>query len=293
MEVSESVATAREISHRVLIRVREARLPSVAAALAFTTLLSLVPLMTVGFAILAVFPAFDAWRDQVESLLYTNLIPATSDVVSSYLQEFSGQAGTLTGLGLSVLVITALLLFSTIEDAFNDIWGVQKGRKFIQRLLLYWAMLTLGPILLVISLALTSYVGTWIIDDLIEKPGYASLWVLRALPVFLEGLGFLMMYLIIPSREVQFRFALVGALIAVVLFELAKYGFVVFIGNFDTYQVIYGALWTIPVFLVWIYLSWLVTLLGACVSAELGNSKKNPTPPPRVRPVVGGKSPRL
>jgi len=250
--VSESVATAREISHRVLIRVREARLPSVAAALAFTTLLSLVPLMTVGFAILAVFPAFDAWRDQVESLLYTNLIPATSDVVSSYLQEFSGQAGTLTGLGLSVLVI-----------------------------------------LLVISLALTSYVGTWIIDDLIEKPGYASLWVLRALPVFLEGLGFLMMYLIIPSREVRFRFALVGALIAVVLFELAKYGFVVFIGNFDTYQVIYGALWTIPVFLVWIYLSWLVTLLGACVSAELGNSKKNPTPPPRVRPVVGGKSPRL
>ena len=291
--MSESVATAREISHRVLIRVREARLPSVAAALAFTTLLSLVPLMTVGFAILAVFPAFDAWRDQVESLLYTNLIPATSDVVSSYLQEFSGQAGTLTGLGLSVLVITALLLFSTIEDAFNDIWGVQKGRKFIQRLLLYWAMLTLGPILLVISLALTSYVGTWIIDDLIEKPGYASLWVLRALPVFLEGLGFLMMYLIIPSREVRFRFALVGALIAVVLFELAKYGFVVFIGNFDTYQVIYGALWTIPVFLVWIYLSWLVTLLGACVSAELGNSKKNPTPPPRVRPAVGGKSPRL
>ena len=109
--MSESISTAREVSHRVLIRVREARLPSVASALAFTTLLSLVPLMTVGFAILAVFPAFDAWRGQVESLLYTNLIPATSDVVSSYLQEFSGQAGTLTGLGLSVLVITALLLF--------------------------------------------------------------------------------------------------------------------------------------------------------------------------------------
>ena len=206
--MSESVSTAREVSYRVLVRVREARLPSVASALAFTTLLSLVPLMTVGFAILAVFPAFDAWRGQVESLLYTNLIPATGDVVSSYLQEFSGQAGTLTGLGLSVLVITAL-------------------------------------------------------------------------------------YLIIPSREVRFRFALVGALIAVALFELAKYGFVFFIGNFDTYQVIYGALWTIPVFLVWIYLSWLVTLLGACVSAELGNTKKTPIPPPRVRPVVGGKSPRL
>ena len=95
--MSESVSTARDVSYRVLIRVREARLPSVASALAFTTLLSLVPLMTVGFAILAVFPAFDAWRGQVESLLYTNLIPATSDVVSSYLQEFSGQAGTLTG----------------------------------------------------------------------------------------------------------------------------------------------------------------------------------------------------
>ena len=150
---------------RVLARVREARLPAAASALAFTTLLSLVPLVTVSLSILSMFPFFAEWRDDVEQMLYTNLVPATGDVVRSYLQEFAGQAGQLTGLGLVVLVVTALLLLSEIENALNTIWGMHKGRTFSQRVLLYWAMLTLGPVLLVVSLALTTSLSAFAIAE--------------------------------------------------------------------------------------------------------------------------------
>ena len=275
---------------RVLARVREARLPAAASALAFTTLLSLVPLVTVSLSILSMFPFFAEWRDDVEQMLYTNLVPATGDVVRSYLQEFAGQAGQLTGLGLVVLVVTALLLLSEIENALNTIWGMHKGRTFSQRVLLYWAMLTLGPVLLVVSLALTTSLSAFAIAEWLPNEGGAAAGIIGSLPILLEAVGFLLLYMIVPSRSVPFRFALIGAVIAVGLFELAKFGFVIFISNFGTYQLIYGALWTIPVFLIWIYLSWLVTLLGACVSAELASTKKAPVPPPRVRPVIGGKA---
>ena len=141
---------------RVLNRIKTERLPSVASALAFTTLLALVPLLTVVFAILSMFPFFVEWRDEIETFLYSNLAPATGDAVQTYLRDFAGQSGSLTGLGLAGLLVTALLLLSTIEDAFNQIWTVRKGRTLSQRLLLYWAMLPLGPVLMVTSIALTT-----------------------------------------------------------------------------------------------------------------------------------------
>ena len=272
-----------------MLRVRQGHLHRVASALAFTTLLALVPLLTVSFAILSLFPFFSSWRDEIEGFLYSNLVPATGDVVSAYLQEFASQAGTLTGLGLVVLMATALLLLSTIEDAFNGIWGVHKGRTAIQRLLLYWAMLTLGPILVVASLSLTSYLGAFVMLDLVPSAQPLSGGVLVALPWLLEGAGFLLMYLIIPNCPVRLRCALMGAVLATGLFELAKMAFIVFIANFSTYQIIYGALWTIPVFLVWIFVSWLVTLLGACVVAEMTALAMARPSVPRVRPVIGTK----
>ena len=154
--MTDALSKLRYTALRVIARVREARLPTVASALAFTTLLSLVPLLTVSLSILSMFPFFAEWRDEVERMLYTNLVPATGDVVRTYLQDFASQAGQLTGLGLGVLVVTALLLLSEIENALNTIWGMHKGRSFSQRVLLYWAMLTLGPVLLVVSLALTT-----------------------------------------------------------------------------------------------------------------------------------------
>ena len=270
---------------RILARIKTERLPSVASALAFTTLLALVPLLTVMFAILSiVFPFFVEWRDEIETLLYSNLAPATGDAVQTYLREFSGQVGSLTGLGLAGLLVTALLLLSTIEDAFNQIWSVAKGRTLSQRLLLYWAMLTLGPILMVISIAVTTYLGSNVLGQWVSVASGPHEVVLGALPVLLQALGFFLMYLIVPSCPVRPRSALVGAVVTLALFELTKFGFVIFISNFDTYQIIYGAMWSIPVFLLWIYLSWLVILLGACISAEIDVGPKAPDPLPEWRP---------
>ena len=266
---------------RVFSRVRQGHLHRVASALAFTTLLALVPLITVSFSILSLFPFFSSWRGSVEDFLYSNLVPATGEVVSGYLREFSSQAGTLTGLGRVALMATALLLLSTIEDALNGIWGVRKGRTPMQRLLLYWAMLTLGPILVAASLSLSSYLGSLVFLDLIPDKQLVSTMAL------LEGLGFLLIYLVIPNCLVRFRYALTGAITAMVLFEMAKHVFILFIANFNTYQIIYGVLWTIPVFLVWIFVSWLVTLLGACVAAEMAVLASAVVPAPRMRPVMG------
>ena len=268
-------------------RVRQGRLHSVASALAFTTLLALVPLITVSFSILSLFPFFASWRGSVEDFLYSNLVPATGEVVSGYLREFSSQAGTLTGLGLIALMATALLLLSTIEDALNGIWGVRKGRTLLQRLLLYWAMLTLGPILVVASLSLSSYLGSLVFLDLMPSLQLVSATVLPALPILVEGLGFFLMYLVIPNCPVRFRYALTGAITAMVLFEIAKNMFIFYVANFNTYQIIYGVLWTIPVVLVWIFVSWLVTLLGACVAAEMAVLVSAVVPAPRMRPVMG------
>ena len=259
----------QQMIRRILARIKTERLPSVASALAFTTLLALVPLLTVMFAILSMIPFLVEWRDEIETLLYSNLAPATGDAVQTYLREFAGQAGSLTGLGLAGLLVTALLLLSTIEDAFNQIWSVAKGRTLSQRLLLYWAMLTLGPILMVISIAVTTYLGSNVLGQWVSAASGPHEVLLGALPVLLQALGFFLMYLIVPSCPVRPRSALVGAVVTLALFELTKFGFVIFISNFDTYQIIYGAMWSIPVFLLWIYLSWLVILLGACISAEI------------------------
>ena len=281
---------SRKVFRRILARLKIERLPSVASALAFITLLALVPLLTVMLAILSMFPFFVEWRDEIQTLLYSNLAPATGDAVQTYLQEFAGQAGSLTGLGLAGLLVTALFLLYTIEDAFNQIWSVSKGRTLSQRLLLYWAMLTLGPILMVISIAVTTYLGSNILGHWVSMASEPHEVVLGALPVLLQVLGFFLMYLIVPSCPVRPRSALVGAVVALVLFELTKCGFVIFISYFDTYQIIYGAMWSIPVFLLWIYLSWLVILLAACISAEIDETTKSPGPLPRVAPVI--KSPR-
>ena len=271
---------------RIATRVKMSRLPSVASALAFTTVLSLVPLLTVVFAILSMFPFFFEWRDEIETFLYSNLVPATGDAVKTYLQEFAGQAGTLTGLGLAALLVTALLLLSTIEDAFNNIWNIPKGRTLSQRLLLYWAMLTLGPVLMVTSLALTTYLGSTVLSRWIPAAPGLNTAVIQTLPILLQGLGFFLMYLIVPSCAVRAKSALGGAVVAVALFELTRFGFVVFIANFNTYQIIYGAMWSIPVFLLWIYLSWLVTLFGACIAAEVNAAPKGAESLPRVAPVM-------
>ncbi len=243
----------------------------VASALAFSTLLALVPLLTVAFSTLSLFPVFEQWSGAIEAFLYRNFVPQLGDQVQVYLQEFSANAGKLTVLGLVFLIISTLFLLATIEDTFNDIWQVKAGRTWVQRLLVYWAMLTLGPILIAISLSVSSYLlSLSIINDQAVLVGIKS-HLLSSLPFLLQLMTFVFFYLVVPYCDVQFRHALVGGIVASVLFELAKMAFGLYIINFNSYQRIYGTIAILPVFLIWIYLSWLVVLIGAYIVAIFGN----------------------
>jgi len=254
---------------RVVKHFRSDRCLRVASALSFTTLLALVPLVTVIFSMFSLFPVFDKWALEVQSFLFQNFVPAAGETVRQYLAEFSSKAGRLTAVGLVVLLLSALLLLSTIEDAFNDIWRVKKGRAVFLRLLTYWAVITLGPMLMVVSLSMSStLLSLKVISDQSLIATATGLF-LSYMPVLFEFVCYVLFYKAIPNTEVKLRHAVIGALVATLFFELAKYGFALYILNFKSYQLIYGALATIPIFFVWVYVSWIVMLVGAVLAAVL------------------------
>jgi membrane protein len=234
-----------------------------AAALSYTTLLSLVPLMAVGFAFLSPFPVFQRLSDQIQDFIFQNFVPATGQVVKEHLMSFTKQTSRLTAVGIVVLVVTSLLMLSTIEKAFNEIWEVRERRKPLSAFMVYWAVLTLGPLLVGASLAVTSY--------LVSLPGFSNAaetlevrqTLLSMMPFILTSIAFTLLYVAIPYRSVPVHHALLGGMVAALLFEVAKRGFALYVTRFPTYETIYGALATIPIFLVWIYVSWTVILLGA------------------------------
>lgn len=262
---------------RVYRHFYEERCFRVAAALSYTTLLAIVPLFTVVVSILSVFPMFDNWSETLEEQMFATFVPTAGDVVRSYLDQFTEQAGRLTAVGLVALLVSSLLLLSTVEDAFNDIWRIHRGRSYFQRLMVYWSVITLGPILITISLSMSStllsitvFSREWILAD-------ATRYLLGYLPILFELGAYLLFYMAIPNTRVRMRHALIGALVATVLFEMAKLGFGFYILNFRSYQLIYGALATIPIFFVWIYLSWLVMLVGAVITAALRSIEQEHT----------------
>ena len=250
-------------------RFHEDRCTRVAAALSFTTLLALVPLTAVALAVFSVLPGFESWMLAVQKFIYSNFVPASGEVVSKYLQRFAANAGRLTFWGMLVLVVMVMMMLATIEQTFNDIWRVGRRRQHWYRFLAYGALLALGPILVGLSLALTSYlVSLPMFGRQSPLSGFRTL-LLGALPVGFEFLAFLLLYRVVPNFPVRLKHALIGALAAVVLFEAAKRGFGGFMVSFSSHRKIYGALAALPVFLAWIFLSWTITLLGAIVTAVL------------------------
>lgn len=244
--------------------------PRNAAALAYATLLALVPLATVVFSALSMFPVFEEWASMLEEFVYKNFVPAAGDVIKEHLQRFTEHTGKLTAIGSVFLVVGAVLLLFTIEETLNEIWHVKERRQMSQRVLSYWAALTLGPLLIGASLSLTSYLISLTLSSDQAVVAQAQSYVLAALPFVFETLAFLILYLVVPNCNVRFRDALIGGIVAAILFEISKRGFAWFVFNFASYQVIYGALATIPIFLIWIYISWLVVLVGAAVVVVLG-----------------------
>ena len=234
------------------------------ASLTYTTLLSLVPLMTVSLAIFSAFPISERVGAQLQDFLFQNMVPASGEVIRQYLEEFSSKASHMTGTGSVFLVIVAIMMMGTIDRAFNTIWQVRRQRSPLAKFMVYWAILSLGPIFIGISVVLTSYfVSLPLLEDAAETLGMGRHTLLRMVPVLASAAAFTLLYMVVPNRSVPLRHALMGGMLAALLFEAAKRGFAFYVTTFPTYQAIYGALAAVPVFLIWIYLSWLVALLGA------------------------------
>ncbi len=239
----------------------------VAAALAYTSLLSLVPLMAVTFSTLAAFPGFRSIGQDIQDFVFSNFVPAAGEVVQSHLQGFAAKASQLTTVGIVVLMVTALMMISTIDRSLNDIWRTRGRRSGVARFMVYWALLTLGPILIGAGLVATSYLSSLPFVSDVEAAGLDIRKTLLVWAPFLSTtLAFTLLYVLVPSRTVPLRPALVGGVVAALLFETAKRGFAWYVTQFPTYEAIYGALASVPIFLIWIYVSWVIILLGAEVA---------------------------
>ncbi|MCA1779484.1 MAG: virulence factor BrkB family protein [Xanthomonadaceae bacterium] len=240
-----------------------------AAALSYTSLLAIVPLMAVVLGVLSAFPVFEYGVDQLQDFIFFNFVPAAGDVIREYLNQVIERSGELTGTGTLFLVITAIILMSTIEKSLNRIWRVTQARQPANRLVVYWAALTLGPLLLGASLGLTSYVAALpLLAPEFAQSTLRSLLLLMT-PFVVTLVAFTLVFMVVPNRNVRWHHALTGAFLSTLAFELSKRGFVVYVSNFPTYQKLYGAIAAIPIFLIWIFVSWVVILLGASLSAAL------------------------
>lgn len=247
----------------------EDRCTQAAGALAHTTLFATVPLMAAVLGILAAFPGFADWRDRVSDFVFANFVPAAGTAIQDYITQFADNASQATVIGVLVLLFSAIALMMSIEDAFNRIWRVTVKRSTGARLLVFWAALTLGPLLLVAVLAITSYIVALPFTGTVKDEFSLATRLLSVVPFIIVLFGLLASYLMIPNRTVRLRDAFIGAAIAAVLFELAKRGFAFYVGNLASYQRIYGALAVIPIFIMWIYVSWVIVLLGASITASL------------------------
>jgi membrane protein len=191
-------------------------------------------------------------------------------VVHENLRNFSSKAARLTGVGFIFLILVALLLMGNIDKAFNAIWNVRYKRSPVATFLVYWAILSLGPILIVASVGVTSYLVSIPLFPDDETVVQLRTRLLGVMPVLISALAFTLLYALVPNRGVLIRHALAGGVLAALLFEVAKRGFALYVTHFPTYEAIYGAMAVVPIFLIWLYLSWLVTLLGAEFTYCLG-----------------------
>ncbi len=252
----------------------EAQCLQLAASLSYTTLLSIVPLMAVSVGILMAFPVFETLNDKLQEFIFDNFVPNSGSVIQDYLSSFTDKARQLTLTGIGFLLLTALMMISTIETGLNSIWRASSDRSVLERLVVYWAVLTLGPVMMGGGLIVTSYIMSVPVLSQTASTIENYLGFLKLIPLLLEVFSFTLLYWLVPNVLVKFRYAIIGGVIATILFELAKQGFAWYTRTFPTYQTVYGALAAVPIFLVWLYLSWLVTLLGAQLTYTMGRHNK-------------------
>ena len=250
-------------------RLSEEQVPQVAGSLTFTTVLAVVPVMTIAFAIFTTFPLFNTFRDALEAYFVQSLMPrGVTNTILDNLSLFAAKANRLSAVGAVTLVLTAIMMFAIVDRSLNRIWRVKTPRSFTQSLIVYWAIMTLGPLLIGASLSLTTLVSP-VASTLAQQLPWMGTVAAISVSLLLMTMFFGLLYLIVPNRLVDWRDALIGGLVAAIAFEMTNRGFAFFITKFPSYRVIYGALAAVPIFLVWVYLFWLITLLGAVLAVAL------------------------
>ena len=262
----------------LLRRFHEDRILYYSGYLSYVTLLSMVPLLAVIFSLLSIFPFFEKLKEEVEEFVFRNFVPELGDVVQEQILSFVDNATRMTPFGLIVLLVVALLLLSSIDHTLNQIWRVGKNRGIILSYSIYIVVLISSPVLLGTGLTANSYLLS--LGGIEEGSELSAIkLILSSMHILGSFLFFLLLYIVVPHTKVHFWSAVFGALIATLLFELSKSVFALYFIHFPVYQAIYGALAVIPLLFVWVFISWVVVLVGAQISASLDGfleeNKKN------------------
>ncbi len=255
------------------VRAKNDTILRVSSSLSYTSLIALVPLLSIALAIFSAFPVFNDIRNQLQELLIQNFVPSAGQEISAYLNQFVNATGKLTTIGVIGLALTAILLLSTIENSFNFIFKVRQPRRIATKITLYWTVITLGPLLLGAAFSLRGYIYA-----LNQLPGAENLSFFGKLtPAGITFIILIMIYTLVPNRKVKITHAAAGSVIALILFWILRKIFAFAVIGSGTYKTLYGAMAALPIFLVWMYLAWGVVIFGAVFTAALGEYRQEPS----------------
>ena len=259
----------------VLKRFLGDRLFEAAGALSYTTAFALVPLSMVVFGVLSAFPVFNEWSARLTSYVFANFVPSAASAVAGYLGDFSANTKSLTAAGALALIVSLLVTLTSVEAVFNRIWRVPTARPKFGRFLVYWTVLTLGALVAATSLALLTRFFALAIFETVPGRWLEAL-LLRVTPMVIELLAFAAIFKVVPHRTVKWRHAFAGAALSVFLFECVKSGLALYLGSFDSYQKIYGAIAFVPILMLWIFLGWSSILFGASFASSMSSFRYQP-----------------
>lgn len=266
-KVTRFATNLKNFTVEVARRFRDDETSLAASSLAYTALLSMVPFMSVLVTVFSAMPLFENASQQLQNFIFENFVPTTGAVIQQYILGFVDKARGLTVTMFLAVFVTSILMMNTMEKALNRIFDSTSTRRLKTKIMMYWAVLTMGPLLVGGGIALSSL--------LFENSAFAPVknFIISALPVLSSTLAFFLIYLIVPNRKVKWKNAIIGAIFAAVCFELAKRGFALYVKTIPSYQKVYGALATIPLFLIWTFLSWNIILIGGTITSTLETSR--------------------
>jgi membrane protein len=272
--INQTKTTLNEIKEFLIFLTKRAQndtILRVASSLSYTSLLAIVPLFLIIISVFSVFPVFEALKEPIQNFLIGILAPNAEKQFIQYFSDITLTTGKFTTLGIIGLAIISIMLLSTIENSLNFIFKVNRPRRFTTKITLYWTVITLGPLLLGTAFSLRGYLYTlqeFMPENFVDNPMFLLL-----LPSFITLVMLILVYVLVPNKKVSISSATCGAFVAVIIFSFLRKIFTYFIAKSATYQILYGALAIIPIFLVWMYLAWAVVILGAVITAALDEFK--------------------